>query len=203
MKRMPFQRPTEYYDRRLLERDEQLCSLLQERRLKSEGNPGFPPSEQIKDWAEKYGFYEDYLNSFFSFLLNGDKDYRPVIEPRGYRRCLLAGKSVEHEDAIFSVTAIRQYANASVVSLHIDWASEEAWADESPLRRHVHYDLLLESPYEAWFDGGSGSGRQQSCSYVVTPSLPDDLEGVKLVFRPSDRFRQEGSDKPDIRLVLG
>ena len=44
MKRMTFERPTDYYDDRLYTIDEKICELLKEL---SGGNPGFPHDEAI------------------------------------------------------------------------------------------------------------------------------------------------------------
>lgn len=68
MKRMPFERPTEHYDKRISSIDEQICALLKRRKDISDSNPGFPSNEYISSWAGKYDLYEDLLNSILKFL---------------------------------------------------------------------------------------------------------------------------------------
>lgn len=59
---------SDYYDQKLLPLDDQLCELLKQRKELSNNNPGVPPIESISNWAEKYGVYEDLLNSLFGLL---------------------------------------------------------------------------------------------------------------------------------------
>lgn len=53
MRRMPFERPTEYYDEKLLPIDEELCSLLQQRKQVSHNNPGYPKLSKILQNGQK------------------------------------------------------------------------------------------------------------------------------------------------------
>lgn len=39
---MPFEPPTEYYDKRIENIDEQICELINQRKDLSNNNPGFP-----------------------------------------------------------------------------------------------------------------------------------------------------------------
>lgn len=85
MRRMPFQRPAEYYDPQITSIDEQICALIKLRQDTSGHNPGFPPLELISGWADEFGLYEDLLKAVFANLLSEDA-FRPVIEPEGFRR---------------------------------------------------------------------------------------------------------------------
>lgn len=60
MKRMQFIRPTEHYDQRITDIDEQICALIKQRKERSDNNPGFPSFEYISDWAAKFELYEDF-----------------------------------------------------------------------------------------------------------------------------------------------
>jgi AraC-like DNA-binding protein len=74
-------RPTNHYDENVISIDEQICKLIAERKSVSNNNPGFPPLEQIKLWAEKYGFYENHLHSIFKSFYN-EHIFRPKVEQR-------------------------------------------------------------------------------------------------------------------------
>jgi hypothetical protein len=132
MKRLPFERPTKYYDEHLYPIDEQLCSLLKQRKEASNNNPGFPPLEDISKWSEKYNLYEDLLRSLFGVLENDDH-FRPRVEPVDFQKYIPVLKSVEKDQCFYSVTFIRQYANASVVNFNIDWEPEV-----EPIRERYH-----------------------------------------------------------------
>jgi hypothetical protein len=179
MKRMPFERPTEYYDERIFPIDEQLCTLLKKRKEVSNNNPGFPPLEYISNWSKKYGVYEEFLNSLFN-VLRHEEEFRPVVEPSGFRKHLPILKYVENDGRLYSVILIRQYENASVVQLNIDWDTTE----HLPGAMHQSsFELFIGEEYDCRMDGGSGTTGHYSYNFIVSPPLPDDLSGIDLVFR--------------------
>lgn len=65
MERLPFERPTKYYDEKIKQVDEKICELISKRKEISKDNPGYPPFEYIVDWAEKFDLYEDFLKSLY------------------------------------------------------------------------------------------------------------------------------------------
>lgn len=184
MKRMPFEPPTEHYDKRLENIDEQICKLIKERRDLSENNPGFPTKQLISTWSEKYNFYEDFLNSVFAHFLNEDI-YKPFVEPQGFIKNIPILKSFEKDNVFYSVTFVRQFENASVVHFNID--REESDDDyPSRFREHTFYGLSIEGnedDYDCRNEGGGGSRGHTSYSYIVSPALPEDISKFKLVFK--------------------
>jgi hypothetical protein len=189
MERLPFRRPTEHYDARLLGLDEQLCELLKLRMDISNGNPGFPSDEQIAKWASAYGLYEDYLKKVFGTLITLEH-FRPRVEPSGFRKQIPISQSVEVDECFYTVATIRQYTNASVVVLHVDRNATVDKPDGRP--EYSHFELFAGVPYDCWNHGGSGSREHFSYKFVVSPALPDDLSGIELVFSEYKRpFRVE------------
>ncbi|WP_316572073.1 hypothetical protein [Neobacillus sp. YIM B06451] len=178
MNRIPFERPTEHYDERLYPIDEQLCSLLKQRKDTTNNNPGFPPLENISKWAEKYDLYEDLLKSLFGVLENDDR-FRPRVEPTNFQNYIPVLKSVEKEQCLYSVTFIRQYANASVVNFNIDWEAD----DEDRFHRHSFWELWIGEEYDCRGTFGGGTEGHINYNFVVSPPLPDDISGMKFIFR--------------------
>ena len=193
MKQMPFERPTNHYDERILSIDEQICALLKQRKELSNNNPGFPPDDVISNWAIKYDLYEDYLNSLFGALRMADF-FKLRVEPTGFRKHLPVLKSVEIDEHFYSVTAIRQYDNASVVQLHIDWdESDDSAIDRINRRNNNTFELFIGEQYDCWQDRAGGSTGHYTYNFIVSPPLPDDISGLDLVFREYiDPFK----DKP-------
>lgn len=181
MKRMPFERPIDHYDELLVPIDEQICSLLKHRKEISNNNPGFPPLEDISKWAEKFNLYEDLLRSLFG-LLENDYHFRPQVEPIDFQKYLPVSKSVEKEKCLYSVTFIRQYANASVVNFNINWEPEENRTSDR-FHRHSFWELWLGEEYDCRMTGGGGSEGHISYNFIVSPPLPDDLSGLNFIFR--------------------
>ena len=178
MKRMHFDQPTEHYDERLIQIDEQICSLLKQRKEISNNNPGIPPLEDISNWSEKFNLYEDLLRSLFG-LLENDDHFRPQVEPIDFQKYIPVLKSVEKEQCLYSVTFIRQYTNASVVNFNIDWEPGE----EEQFLRHSYWHLWLGEEYDCRQTGGGGSEGHISYNFIVSPPLPDDISGLDLIFR--------------------
>jgi len=181
---MPFEPPTEHYEEQIEAIDEQICNLIKQRKDLSYNNPGFPTKQLIANWAKKYNFYEDFLNSVFAHFLNEDI-YKPVIEPQGFLKNIPILKSFEKDDIFYSVTFMRQYENASVVNFNIDRDDSD---DDMPrrFREPILFDLSIEGKevdYDCRNEGGGGSGGHESYTFIVSPALPDDLSELKLVFK--------------------
>ncbi|MCM3757527.1 hypothetical protein M3197_08495 [Sporosarcina aquimarina] len=188
MKQSPFERPTNHYDEQLYLIDEQICALLKQRKDHSKDNLGFPSEDAISQWATKYGLYEDYLSSFFG-TLRMEEFFRPRVEPTGFRKHIPVLKSVEIDERLYSITFIRQYENASVINLNVDWDG----INDSP---HMHeqgdFELYFGEQYDCRQNGGSGSTGYFKYDYIVSPPLPDDFSGLELVVKEySDHFMEK------------
>ncbi|MEK5642523.1 hypothetical protein BK138_05575 [Paenibacillus rhizosphaerae] len=179
MKRMPFTRPTEHYDERLLPIDRQICQLLQQRKEISEGNPGYPPFVYIDQWAAETGLYEDFLKMIFG-AIRSDEYFKPIVEPAGFIKHVPVLVSHEHDGYFFTLTSVRQYANASVVTLYVDW---DVTIPERNSTEISNFVLDMGEPYECRMDTGGSCSGNATYNYVVSPSLPDKLSGLEFVFR--------------------
>jgi hypothetical protein len=182
MKRMPFERPTEHYDEQLISIDEQICALLKQRKDISNNNPGFPPLQYITKWAEKYNVYEDLLRSIFGVLEN-DEHFRPQIEPKDFLKYMTVSNSVQKEQCLYSVTLIRQYRNASVVSFNIDWEPVDEKPSIDRFERHDFWDLWLGDDYDCRRTASRGTEGHMSHNFIVTPPLPADVSEINFIFR--------------------
>jgi hypothetical protein len=199
VKRMPFERPAEHYDERLLSIDEKICSLLKQRKELSD-NPGYPRLEVISDWAEKYGLYEDYLRSLFG-LLENDEHFRPQVEPVNFQKYIPISRSVEKEKSIYSANFIRQYENSSVVNFNIDWEAD-AEDERDRFFRHSFWSLEISGEYDTRETGGGGSSGHINHNFVVSPPLPDDISGLEFIFKEyKTPFKKQPTDL-EIRMDL-
>ncbi len=189
MRRMSFERPTDHYDERIFSIDERICALLKERKDLSNNHPGFPRLEDIANWAEKFDLYENLLLSMFGTLRN-DELFRPLVEPTGFRKYLPVSKFVEKGEYLYTVTTIRQYDNASVVNLYIEW--DDTNDTFGTPTRHNFFELFVGDAYDCRTTGGGGSEGQFNYNFIVSPPLPDELSGLDLVFK---EFAPPFSDK--------
>ncbi|MEK4514082.1 hypothetical protein NSS64_02295 [Paenibacillus sp. FSL H8-0122] len=180
MIRMPFERPTEHYDERIMDIDKEICSLIKKRKEVSDNNPGFPPLEYITKWSEAFELYEDFLNSLFSSMMN-EKQFKPMIEPSGFRKHIAILKSVVKGERFYTLTSLRQYSNASVLTLNIDWDDEPEV--EFTSHQHSHYELYINDQYDCRMINGGSRSDHASYKYVVSPPLPDEISGIQFRFK--------------------
>lgn len=178
MKRMPFERPTEHYDERLINVDEQICALLKHRKDLSDNNPGFPPFVYISKWAASFELYEDFLKAVFGTFMS-EEHFKPVVEPSGFRKHIPVLKSVEEGEFFYTVNSIRQYDNASVLTFSIDWDM----TTEKPSKLHNHYELYIGEQIDCRMTTGGSTSGHASYNYVISPPLSDDISGMEFVFR--------------------
>jgi hypothetical protein len=178
MKHMPFIRPTEHYDQQIIEIDEQICALIKQRKECSDHNPGFPPFEYISDWAAKFELYEDFLKVVFGILFN-EEHFKPMVEPTGFRKHIAVLQSIEKDEFFYTLTSIRQYSNASVITFSMDWdITSELYANKPHF-----FELYIEEAYDSRMTNGGSSSGHAAYNYVVSPPLPDDVSGIKLEFK--------------------
>ena len=180
MKRMRSNRPTTHYDERITQIDETICELIKQRKEISNNNPGYPPFEYITNWAEKFDLYEDLLKSIFGSLWD-DKIFKPIVDPEGFQKNLLVLKSVEVESRLFSVIAIRQYSNSSIINFNIDWDSTSDISEHQS--RNTNYKLFIDGEYDCRMLDGSGGDGHFHYNFIVSPPLPDNNSGLELIFK--------------------
>ncbi|WP_155590986.1 hypothetical protein [Lysinibacillus cavernae] len=162
--------------------DEQICALLQQRKELSSLTPGFPSDETISEWAQKYGFDDTFLATFFH-LMKTEKYYKSKVEPSGFRHYIPVLQTVGVGERLYTVSYIRQYENASVVQLLVDWdEQQEPYHDIRKKLDRKHVGLFIEGPYECRYNGTSGSDGHECTKFIVTPPLPDDIKGLDFVF---------------------
>ncbi|MEY2355964.1 hypothetical protein [Lysinibacillus capsici] len=75
---------SKYNDSRLVTIDEQICTLLQQRKEQAALTPGLPSDDTISKWAQQYGFDDTFLALFFQ-LIKSEKYYTSKVEPSGFR----------------------------------------------------------------------------------------------------------------------
>ncbi|NQX45694.1 hypothetical protein HQN87_10160 [Paenibacillus tritici] len=195
MRLLPFERPTEHYDERIVEIDKEICSLIQQRKDVSDDNPGYPPFEYISEWSETFELYEDFLKVLFATMMN-EKQFKPRVEPSGFRKHIEILRSVEKDERFYTLTSLRQYSNASVLVLNIDWDEQPDNVPNS--HQHTHYELFINEQYDSRMTSGASSSDHASYKYVVTPPLPDDISELQFRFGPYNHSFKKAESEDEI-----
>lgn len=181
-----------YYDTRLQPIDEKICALIQERKTIAGDNPGLPSEEAFQNWGETYGHYPAMLREVFAAMRN-EKEFKPRVEPKKFRGFVTVMSGKKFGDQFFCVTHLRQYENASVLSLSVsspvDYKQRYADHDE---RRELDYELEIpNSDYDCKEDEGSGSDGLWVRNYIIAPAIPDELPDLKLIFQEQEIFPEQ------------
>ncbi|WP_051263282.1 hypothetical protein [Tuberibacillus calidus] len=179
-----------HYNEKIRTLDKQLCELIAKRKSISNYNQSFPPNQQIKEWAEAFGFYEDHLRYIFR-ALGMEKVFQPKVEPTGFRNTKPVMKFYNEGTRFYYITHIQQYDNASVLNLHIDASVEYR---EQHHQTPTEWDLYIGPDYDCYFLGGSGRDQHADLQFVISPRLPDDIKDITFKF--IWRYRQ--FDKQDM-----
>jgi len=90
---------------------------------------------------------------------------------------------------VFLHSYLRQFQNATVLHLQMEGVTEDS-RTEKP-RPHVEWSVSISPEYECYWAGGGGSGDRWDHRFVVSPPLPDDVEGVHFVFTWQSRGPDE------------
>ena len=174
---MSFGTTNDHYCESLAAIDEQICTLLAKRKELSDDNPGFPSPDLISVWCEQYKLNEDKLRRIFASM-NSEHNFLPhrQIEPTEFLKFVPILKSVEVDNIVYAVTYMKQYKNASVVYTEMELNS----AEENVRLEFAGFKLFISPEYQCRNNGGSGQVKGIQHSFVVTPSLPDDVTGVEF-----------------------
>lgn len=184
---MSFEPPTDHYDERVADIDEQICELVKERKERAEGNPGFPMHPFINGWAQKYDFSAQFLNGIFSTLYF-EEMHGSVIEPENFIKNLPVMRTKATHDCFYSILWIRQFENASVVYLNV------SLTEEVRMKFHTLTITGTDEEFKCRSEGGGGSEGNLTYTFIVTPALPEDISSYKFVINESEvPLRKEGS----------
>jgi len=180
---MSYSYTTDYYCESLTVIDEQICELLAKRKELSEDNPGLPSHDLISAWCKQYELDEEKIQRIFK-IMDSEHSFLPreQIEPAEFLKFVPIMKSVELDNILYAVTCMKQYKNASVVYIEAELNSTE----ENVRLEFSGFELFISPKYQCRPHGGSGQIKGLQHSFVVTPSLPDDVTGFefRLTIRP-------------------
>ncbi|KGK82447.1 hypothetical protein DP73_20500 [Desulfosporosinus sp. HMP52] len=186
MKTMPFHPPTDYYCRELAPLDEEICSLFAKRKEQSNENPGFPDLDLISLWSQAFGLKEDWLRMVFAYLQR-EEHIHVSVEPIGFLKFIPVLRTVTVDKLSHTVTYIKQYSNASIVYIETEVITSEPFVQIG----HAMFELSIAPEYLCILNGGGGSDKTMQHSFMVTPSLPDDISEMEFHLRVKPLPEQE------------
>lgn len=94
-------------------------------------------------------------------------------------------KAIEKDERLYAITFIRQFDNASVIYLTIDWDAPNISDPLEEMRRSRSEGALylyINDNFDCRTTGKRGSEGHFTHKFIVSPALPDDLTGLSLIF---------------------
>ena len=179
MKQKPFNYPNSPYEEKNYLIGEQLCQSLKQCKMIFEQDPFFSFSKYIPHWSKRFDFYKEFLETVFEAIRNSE-EFRPRIIPKEFKKHIPVFKSIEKGQCFYSVPFIRQYKNVSIVQFNIDRVPIDILNTEYI---DSYFELFLGEQYECRRQNSFGSEVHSSTSFIVSPSLPDDLSGIEMIFK--------------------
>lgn len=196
--------PTEssnaYYNEVFLSIDKKICELLNQRKEVLGENTIFPPDEVVSSLADEYDLQEEYLQSLFTTMAM-EASLKPMVVPVEFKKYVPVLKIYENDGVIYTVTFIRQYANASVLYLDTDW--EETKDNIEVNYSSDFFELSINDTYDCRSEGGGGTTGHMSQNYIISPALPDDVTGIELIFKEPGRPFKANSTGFEFTIKLG
>ncbi|NLI92166.1 MAG: hypothetical protein GX434_08110 [Peptococcaceae bacterium] len=133
--------------------------------------------KRITNFINKNG-YDPEKDKLQRVLTCVHDEYRPLAseDPNGFIKFVPIFKCVEIDNIIYAVTHLKQYLNGSVVCIEIEFNT----AKPLMIFGHINFELFISPEYHCRSNGGFGQGRGMHLSFVVTPSLPDKINGIEF-----------------------
>src|SRR5579875_3891993 len=170
------------YDHRLEPIDEQLTKLIAERLRISQGTNGSPGKEQLDRWCEEYQVDRYVISSVFAMMNNPRRPPRLPVSPQNLVGIVPVMKKVTVDGVTFQITRMEQYADVSLVYVEI-------YTDQDAETVELNVQLVLDvQPNEGHcieHYRSQGHTNQASFVYMVSPTLPDDLNTFSFRLIPS------------------
>ncbi|WP_148298766.1 hypothetical protein [Paenibacillus pini] len=152
----------------------------------SKGKRYFPEQEIIQEMATTF----DMKISKINWLMHSLNDrYRPEFPDEAVsimKRAVLEGFE-------YNITHAMQHEHGSVV--HIDINSLNSENIRGYLRTELLLDIQGDKEYSARRNGSSGGGGKTHLTFIVSPTLSDDMTGFTLSLipyaEPIESFQEE------------
>lgn len=182
-----FRKIPNHYSPEIQNIDEQLLTLMRQRKELSEGKHTFPDQELLHELADKFGMAVEKV-SLTLHLLNGQQHPMYRTEHEELQDVLPIMRKKQSEDCEYVLTHAMQYASYSVITLEINYLKEEA--GEVRLQPNLTLAVIGEQDYIVQRFGGRGGGRQAQLQYHVTPPLPQRLDRTEFSLVPEEAIQE-------------
>lgn len=181
--RMPIRGVYEY-NAEVKKIDEQILTLIQERKAITGKKRLSPESEILEDWAARFDMDTAQIVRYLHSLNEAVPRRQYWDEPGLLLGVLPIVKRTLIEDCEYTLTHAMQYEALSIVTVEIKYLKEAV--GHIHLRTALTLEVLGEAEYEVQPHGGHGGGAYTQLQFLISPPLPNDLETVEFSLIPGD-----------------
>ncbi|MEK3945423.1 hypothetical protein [Paenibacillus sp. FSL H3-0310] len=180
--RMPIRGFANEYNDEVKKIDEQILSLIHERKAITGKKRLSPDSKLLEEWVTRFEMNTTQIVQHLH-LMNETVPRRQYWEEPG----LLLGvlpivKRTVVEECEYILTHAMQYEAFSIVTVEIKYLKEAV--GHIHLRTALTLEVAGENEYEVQPHGGHGGGAHTQMQFLVAPTLPEHLEGVEFSLVP-------------------
>ncbi|KAB2336032.1 hypothetical protein F7731_10970 [Cytobacillus depressus] len=163
--------------------DEEIIRLLTERKAAAKGKR-FSPSAEIKEqWEKKYNMKVSEIGWLMHQLNDGSG---PFYMPEGPGELLGVVQIMQKstvDDFEYMLTHSMQHEHGSIVTLEINYIKKDE-ENIGHIMPHLMLEVIGQINYKVDRNGSRGGGGNTQMSFLVSPSLPNDVNEVQFSLIP-------------------
>lgn len=179
--RMPIRAVYEY-NAEVKRIDEQILTLIQERKAITGKKRLSPDSELLEEWAARFEMDTSQIVQYLHMLNDAVPRRKYWEEPGVLLGVLPIVKRTIFEDCEYTLTHAMQYEALSIVTVEIKYLKETV--EHIRLRAALALEIMSEVAYEIQLHGGHGGGAHTQMQFLISPPLPNDLDTVEFSLIP-------------------
>ncbi|WP_274649218.1 hypothetical protein [Paenibacillus humicola] len=160
--------------------DTELLRLVQERRRLAKGKRFFPPAETVEAWSASLGIEAAEIRYILDSM---NEKIRAAVwhEPGELRQVVPLMKRTVVENCEYMLTHAMNHERASIVFAEFNYLDEDC--DEIRLKPNLML-AIIGGDYTVRRRGMHGGGPQTKMEFIVSPPLPESLDGLAFSFVP-------------------
>ncbi|MEK5252425.1 hypothetical protein [Paenibacillus sp. FSL E2-0201] len=180
--RMPIRGVVNEYNDEVKKIDEQILTLIQERKAITGKKRFSPESELLEEWSTRFEMDTSQIVQYIHSLNEAVPRRKYWEEPGLLLGVLPIVKRIVFEDCEYTLTHAMQYETLSIVTVEIKYLKETV--EHIHLRAALTLEIISEAVYEIQPHGGHGGGAHTQMQFLVSPPLPTDLDTVQFSLIP-------------------
>ncbi|KAA1190347.1 hypothetical protein [Paenibacillus sp. B2(2019)] len=182
--RMPIRGVVNEYNDEVKKIDEQILTLIQERKAITGKKRFSPESEVLEEWSTRFEMDTSQIVQYIHSLNEAVPRRKYWEEPGLLLGVLPIVKRIVLEDCEYTLTHAMQYEALSIVTVEIKYLKETV--EHVHLRAALTLEIMSEAAYEIQPHGGHGGGAHTQMKFLVWPPLPTDLDTVQFSLIPGE-----------------